>query len=195
MTEPPNNQTRTQLLDVAEALFSARGYTAVRLRDIASAMGMRHASLYYYAPGGKEQLYLEVMERTMRRHQAGIEHAIRSAGSDVRAQIYAVVDWLAAQPPLDLVRMSQADMPELAPESAERLMQLAYDSLRLPIGAAISRAASAGQITVSDPDLASVALVSLVQSIHAIPKAYAPDNLARIGRQLADMLLDGWLRR
>jgi AcrR family transcriptional regulator len=191
----PDNETRTRLLNVAEELFSARGYTAVRLRDIASAMGLRHASLYYYAPTGKEGLYLEVMERTMRRHRSGLEHAIAEAGSDFRAQVYAVVHWLVSQPPLDVVRMNQADLPELAPDKAERLMALAYDSLRLPIGGAIRRAAEAGLITVPDVDMASLALVSLVESVHAIPKVYAGDNLAAIGRQFADMLLDGWMRR
>lgn len=191
----PDNETRTRLLNVAEELFSARGYTAVRLRDIASAMGMRHASLYYYAPTGKEGLYLEVMERTMRRHRSGLERAIAEAGPDFRAQLYAVVDWLASQPPLDVVRMNQADMPELAPDKAEQLMALAFDSLRLPIGAAIRRAVEAGLIRVPDIDMAALALVSLVESVHAIPRVYAGDNLAAIGRQFADMLLDGWLRR
>ena len=195
MHDIPDNETRTRLLNVAEELFSTRGYIAVRLRDIAGAMGMRHASLYYYAPAGKEGLYLEVMERTMRRHRGGLEQAIADAGPDLRAQVYAVVDWLASQPPLDIVRMNQADMPELAPDKAERLMTLAYDSLRLPIGAAIRRAVEAELITVPDVDMASLALVSLVESVHAIPKAYAGDNLAAIGRQFADMLLDGWLRR
>jgi AcrR family transcriptional regulator len=191
----PDNETRSRLLDVAEELFSTRGYTSVRLRDIASKMDMRHASLYYYAPGGKEQLYLDVMERTMRRHQTGLEHAIDTAGPDFRTRIYAVVDWLTAQPPLDLVRMNQADTPELSPDKAEWLMTLAYDSLRLPIGNAIKHASQAGLITVPDADLAALALVSLVESVHAIPRAYYPGNLATIGRQFADMLLDGWLRR
>jgi len=46
-------------------LFSKRGYIRVRLRDIASAMGMKHASLYYYAPAGKQQLFIEVVERNL----------------------------------------------------------------------------------------------------------------------------------
>jgi AcrR family transcriptional regulator len=191
----PDNETRTRLLDIAEELFSTRGYTAVRLRDIANAIGMRHASLYYYAPTGKEGLYLEVMERTMRRHRSGLERAIADAGPDFRAQIYAIVVWLAGQPPLDVVRMNQADMPELAPDKAERLMTLAYDSLRMPIGAAIRQAMEAGLIIVPDVDMAALALVSLVESVHAIPRAYYPGDLATIGRQFADMLLDGWLRR
>ncbi|MBZ0309485.1 MAG: TetR/AcrR family transcriptional regulator, partial [Anaerolineae bacterium] len=53
---------------MAEHLFAERGYTAVTLRDIAEAVGLRHASLYHHVPGGKEALFIEVTERTMKRH-------------------------------------------------------------------------------------------------------------------------------
>jgi len=195
MDERPDNETRRRILDVAEQLFSERGYAPVRLRDIAAAVDMRHASLYYYVPGGKEQLFVEVMERSFHRHHAGLTDAIADAGDDIRAQVHGVARWLASQPPLDFTRMQQADMPAIAPQQAERLMQVAYDALRLPIVAALERATASGQIEVSDPDLAAMALVSLVQSVHAIPSAFRMVPLEHVGRQLADMLLDGWLKR
>jgi AcrR family transcriptional regulator len=195
MVDLPNNETRTRLLDVAAELFATRGYTAVRLRDIAAVMGMRHASLYYYAPGGKEQLYIEVMERSLQAHRAGLEAAIAAAGEDVRAQMHAVAEWLVSQPPLDVQRMYQADMPEIGQAQAEQLMALAYNSLRLPIGAAITSAVVAGIIVVPDVDLAAMAFVSLVGSVHAIPLEYRTTPLIVLGKQLADMLLDGWIRR
>lgn len=43
--------------------------------------------------------------------------------------------------------------------------------------------------------MAALALVILIESVHAIPKAYYPGDLAVIGRQFADMLLDCWLQR
>jgi AcrR family transcriptional regulator len=66
-----SNSTHQTILDAAERLFAERGYAAVKMHDIARAVDMRHASLYYYAPAGKEQLYVEVMERNFNRHRAG----------------------------------------------------------------------------------------------------------------------------
>lgn len=192
MTDIPNNAMRIRILDVAEELFATRGYVAVKLRDIASAVGMRHASLYYYAPGGKEQLYVEVMERTFARHHAGLEQAIAGGGSDFRAQMHAVAHWLATQPPLDVTRMQYADMPALDGADADRLMNLAYNSLRAPVVAAIERAMTAGLITIPDPNLAAMGLISLVQSVHSIPMPYRTIPIEHLGRQLTDMLLDGW---
>jgi hypothetical protein len=50
MDDVLENETSERILDVAEALFMAHGYSAVKLRDIAETVGMRHASLYYHVP-------------------------------------------------------------------------------------------------------------------------------------------------
>jgi DNA-binding transcriptional regulator YbjK len=48
MTELPDNETRRLILEAAESLFSTRGYSAVKLRDIATAVNVKHGALYYY---------------------------------------------------------------------------------------------------------------------------------------------------
>lgn len=191
----PDNKTRERILDAAEALFSSKGYASVSLREIGTAVGMRHASLYYYAPGGKAQLYVDVMERTLNRHQHGLTDAIQAAGDDFRAQVHAVAAWLAGQPPLHMERLT-ADMPEIDNADAARLMTLAYDALRLPISEMLVRARDAGLTDMQDLDIAALALPTLIQSVHSIPGDNIPPAFKqRIAVYLADMLLDGWLRR
>jgi AcrR family transcriptional regulator len=192
---PSANETRQQILDVADDLFSKRGYTSVTLRDIATAVGMKHASLYYYAPGGKKQLYVEVMQRNFKRHQQGLAQAVASAGDDLRQQMYAAAHWLVSQPPLDLSRMREADMAELDAQQRAALLTLAYDALRSPIVAAIKNAVHHGSASVQDYDVAALAFVSLIQSVHNVPDHYGADVRQQVGRQLVDMLLDGWLSR
>jgi AcrR family transcriptional regulator len=195
VAELPDNETRARLLDVAERLFARRGYAAVRLREIAAEVGIHHASLYYYAPAGKRQLFIEVMERSFERHRAGLTDAIRQAGTDIRDQLRAVAAWLVAQPPLDLSRMAQADMEALDRADADRLMTLAYDALRLPIVEALEAASSAGLILWDDLDLAAMGLVSLAQSVHSVPFRMPDSMRASIGQRLADMYIDGLLTR
>jgi AcrR family transcriptional regulator len=52
---------RQRLLEVAEKLFTQRGYQAVSIRDIASAAGVTNAAIYYYFPN-KDALFDEVIE-------------------------------------------------------------------------------------------------------------------------------------
>jgi AcrR family transcriptional regulator len=191
----PDNETRQRILGAADELFSARGYAATRLRDIASKVGMKHASLYYYAPGGKEQIFVEVMERNLRHHREGMERAIHEAGPDLRDKLRAVGFWLLSQPPLDLVRMQYADMPAISPEKAEYLMWLAYDSLRLPLQGALQQALDQGQIDITDFNMAVLSFIALVESIHGNPMRYTPVAREQLVEKIIDMLLKGWLKR
>jgi AcrR family transcriptional regulator len=191
MSDLPQNETRTRILEAADGLFSRRGYAAVTLRDIASEVGMRHASLYYYAPGGKEQLFVEVMERNLRQHRAGIAEAIISAGDDLGAQLIAVAQWLLQQPPLDFARMAHADLQALPHEHADRLARLAY-AVHDPIIASFVAARERGEIHFADPDLAALSFVSVIQGLHAVPASYTGGSLSTVVQRVVRMMLDGW---
>lgn len=192
-----NNPTHHAILDAAERLFAERGYAAVKLHDIAKAVDMRHASLYYYAPEGKEQLYVAVMERSFNRHRDGLTDAIIRAGDDLRAQMHAVAEWFASQPPVDLGQIVRSDMPAIHPQHAERLTELSLEALRQPIASALRRAQDKGQVNVLDVNFAAMGLVGFLQTAHNIPPRYyrSVDDRAQLAKAMADMLLDGWLKR
>lgn len=195
----PQGATRVRLLAEAEKLFASRGLASVKLRDIAEAAGLHHASIYHYFPGGKEQVYVDVMTLSFHAHRRGLSDAIGAAPDGIRGQLYAVADWLTSHPPVDATRMALADFPALAPGSAGALAQLAYDSLREPIVAALrSQSDQDGdQLAITDHNLAAMALVTLVQSAHTVPERYLPtaEDKAALGRSFVDMLIDGWKRK
>jgi AcrR family transcriptional regulator len=123
------NSSRDNLLDAAEQLFAARGYTAVTLKHIADKLGIKQASLYYHFPLGKEDLYVEVMLRHLEHRLTAFARAIESAEPTLceRAEptladcLYAVGIWLIQQPPLNSERMMMSDLPELSPDKADLL--------------------------------------------------------------------------
>lgn len=195
--DTPNNQTYQRILGVAEALFSARGYTSVRLRDIATAIGIKHAALYYYAPGGKEQLFVDVMTYSLQRHRVGMEAAIATAGPDLRDQMRAVAHWLLSQPPINLARMEASDLPAVSTENAQKLSLLIFDSLRLPLQAALEQAQTEGTVDLPNPGLAAITFTTLVETVHkqAESEPIIATETAAIVEQLIDMLLHGWLKR
>jgi AcrR family transcriptional regulator len=62
MGRPPGSQgtqTRERILDVAQELFTRRGYDKTSLRDIAERLQITKAALYYYF-GRKEDILLEL---------------------------------------------------------------------------------------------------------------------------------------
>lgn len=191
------NATHQAILNAAERLFAERGFAAVKLHDIATAVNMRHASLYYYAPEGKEQLYVEVMERNFKHHRDGLTDAIIRAGDDLRSQMHAVAEWFALQTSINLGQIVRSDMPAISLPHAERLTELSLESLRMPIVSAIRRAQDQGQLDVLDVEFAAMGLVAFLQSVHNIPPRYAPAPADRVklAKAMADMMLDGWLKR
>lgn len=58
----PGTPTRSRILDVAEELFSSRGYKNVSLRKLTAAAGANLASVRYYF-GSKDQLLYAIYER------------------------------------------------------------------------------------------------------------------------------------
>jgi AcrR family transcriptional regulator len=78
-------RTRTELLDVATEEFAERGYSGARVDEIAARTRTTKRMIYYYF-GGKEQLYLAVLERAY----AEIRAAERSVDVDHLDPVAAV---------------------------------------------------------------------------------------------------------
>ncbi len=141
------SEARERVLDTAEQLFQEKGYKSVTMRDIAQALGMKQASLYYHVPQGKEQLYTEVTERGLRRHQVGLQAALHTAVDDgLEAQLHAAVRWVFSQPPMNLIKMMDNDMPELTAEAQQALEFLAYQCIFMPLSTMFQQAIQQGQI-------------------------------------------------
>ncbi len=58
------SSTREHILETTCDLLEAQGYHATGLSQIIAASGTPKGSLYYYFPGGKEELAAEAIERT-----------------------------------------------------------------------------------------------------------------------------------
>jgi AcrR family transcriptional regulator len=181
----------TKVLDAAEQLFSERGFASVTLRDIASACDLTHAALYYHMPGGKTELYVAVTERLLERHRQGLEAAIAEAGEGLESKFLAVAGWLLENAPMDLLRMTYSDMPQLDTDDAERLGDQAFASMLMPIAGAVRDAAVAGEVEAEDPVLIAGGLVGMIESLHAIPERSLRRSRMEMARGLIGTLMRG----
>ncbi len=187
---------RERMLDVAGALFQERGVARVTMRDIADAVGVRQASLYYHVPGGKAQLYREVFERMIAHHRAGIEAAVRTAGPQVRPRLRAVATWYGRQRPMNFLRMMTSDMPSLGDDEAQALAGPAYAALMRPIRDAFIDAATTGAIAHRDPDLLAGSFLAVLDAVaFAEARSYGRTDQVAMAHTMVDVLLDGLVLR
>ncbi len=183
---------RERVLQAAETLFNEFGYTAVTVHHIAKKLGIKAASLYYHAPGGKEELFVMVLERSLARHKKGIEDAIENSGNDVRLQCQAIISWFLSQGPLGYLRLLMSDLAGLAPETAARLRSLTDSSLIRPICKVFESAQKRGEIEVSQPELMAGSLLSMVDGIwYAANMQQTASSKEEMAAGYVDVLLNG----
>lgn len=170
---------RERVLEVAARLFQEHGLVRVTMRDVADALGMRQASLYHHAPGGKAQLYREVFERMIAHQRVGLERAIAAAGPDLRARLRAVSSWYGTQRPVYFLRRMTSDMPSLGDDEARALAAPAY-------------AAAVGAIEPRDPDLLAGSFLAVLDGVEsAEARAYGAADRVAMAHTMVDVLLDG----
>ena len=80
-----------QLLDVAEGLFSTRGFGATSIDAIARAARVTRPMIYKRF-GSKDGIYLACLQRARRELEALLFRAVAAAGPDLRAQFVAGAD-------------------------------------------------------------------------------------------------------
>lgn len=56
----PKRKTKEEILDVSASLFARHGYEGVSMRDVATAINLTQAALYYHF-SDKDQLYIEAV--------------------------------------------------------------------------------------------------------------------------------------
>lgn len=164
MQAPPVeiSDSRIRVLDAAEKLFMERGYASVTMRDIADALGVRQAALYYHAPKGKEQLYREVVERHMQRQRYGLEQVIANAPHNLEGQLSAVADWLVDQAPVDMLRMVRSDAVQISEAYAEELIEQVDQAMMRPIVALIRDAQERGEVRPLIPQTVAGMLLAVI---------------------------------
>lgn len=189
----PTSMARERVLQTAEAIFGERGYAGVTMRDIADALKMRQASLYHHMPGGKQQLFLEVLDRTLGRHTAGLEGALASE-RELRDQLRAVAHYLLGQPPINISRLFRTDVPALGGEHGQAMAAQIAHALFKPLQRAIEAAYQRGEIRIVNAFVASVTFFAAVESLHEVHR-YTQVPREALAADLIDVTLDGLRRR
>lgn len=89
---------RSQIIATATRLFARKGYVATSVNEICSAAKMGRGVLYYYLPGGKQELLYEIHERFMERLLKEFPASVtpeRPANENIRELSYVLMGTIA----------------------------------------------------------------------------------------------------
>jgi len=60
-----DRETRQQILEVARELFLTKGYKGVSMKEVAEEVQVTSAALYYRFPGGKQDLFFNIIQKML----------------------------------------------------------------------------------------------------------------------------------
>ena len=89
-------RTRAEIVATAEGYFAARGYEAARLEDIATAVGIRRAAIFYYF-ADKQELYTAVLDDVFGDWTAALPTG-GSAGERLEVSLIGWIDYVVRRP-------------------------------------------------------------------------------------------------
>lgn len=90
LTETPRKNMHEEILKLSIPLFAETGYDGVSMRDVAVAVGLTPAALYYHFPN-KEQLYADAVGYAFREVTGVLKAAIENELTPL-AQLESLVD-------------------------------------------------------------------------------------------------------
>ena len=156
---PVPGSSKERLINSALDLFSARGYEAVSVQDIAERAGVTTGSLYHHF-GGKPQLHALVRTDVERRVADRVEAVLESDGS-IDAALLTGFDWLVRSGFAGLIGAGSADTPSEG--ELDRVVANAVGEHRALVALAAWRAALTG--AASSPAAAPLLRSALAELI------------------------------
>jgi AcrR family transcriptional regulator len=76
----PKRRTREEILELSAPLFARHGYEGVSMRDVASAVGLTQAALYYHF-SDKDQVYVDAVAHEFRERAAVLKDMLAGNGT------------------------------------------------------------------------------------------------------------------
>lgn len=188
MARPKTADTRERAIRAANDLLHEKGYLGVSMDSVASAIGVRKASLYHHFQGGKDELMLEIAERLVIHDGSGFQRALNGQTS-TRAQLEAMAAFVFEdrQRTERVLRDALRFMPE---EHQRQIASRFYPEVFNRVLAVFEAGIERGELRPHDARLSTWAFMGLISELNE-PRLHTtwPDLATR----LVSLLMDGLL--
>jgi AcrR family transcriptional regulator len=148
----------------AIALFKAHGYHGASVRELAQAVRIEAASLYYHFPS-KQEILFDLFERTMDDMRAGLEHALAS-GATPEEKLCAVVRFhvlyhVAHQ---DQAFISHSELRSLTAQNRRRIVAK-RDRYERKLCELLAAGVRAGEFRVDDVRMTAIGILTMCSAV------------------------------
>lgn len=147
-----DQETWRQILTAAKELFLAKGYKGVSMKEIADAVQVTSAALYYHFPKGKEDLFTKMIQTLFVEEGAARIDQVLASARNLRECLELLTAFLPTLPIDERFTMLLRDAREYIKdrESQEIILSL-RDRLKQQIAGLFQAAQDAGEIRADIP--------------------------------------------
>ena len=167
---PPASDVRQQILQAATRLFINHGYHGLSMREIAEAVGVSKAGLYYHFED-KEALFLAILNSAVDRLDEIMTAARQMSG--VRSQIgffvAAIFDWAPEQ--RALIRLANQEMEHISQHAALDFTAAYHAKFTDPLVRMLAEGIARGELRHVDPSVAARLLLGMMYPFLQSPQA------------------------
>lgn len=187
----PLSDLRQQILSTAKNLFIQQGYHGLSMRQIAEALGVSKAALYYYFHD-KEELFLAILDTYLDEMEAELQR-VRQEQTSARQRIRAVVEIILRQPADQraVIRLSSQEMAQLSPPARQAFSRVYHQKFIDRIYAILEEGVQGGELRPVDPSLAAWALLGMLYPYFYPAHTSDLQPADDVAEQLAMIFLDG----
>lgn len=154
--------SRAAILAAAQRLFVERGYRGISMREIAEAVGMTKAALYYHFRD-KEQLFVALLQNVLSDLSTLIAES-RAGDAACQTQIERVVMRIMLLPPEERasLRLASQELGNLDEATRKAFVQIYHDQFIGRIAAIFEDGVARGEFKALDPQVATWSLLGML---------------------------------
>jgi AcrR family transcriptional regulator len=177
-----DQETRRQILMKAAELFLAKGYKGVSMKELAEAVHVTSAALYYHFPEGKEDLFTTMIQTVfVDEGLAGIDQTVATT-QDVREQLTLLTSALLTLPLDERMSTLLRDAREHLKDPAHQQVILSLlDRIKRHVTSLFQAAHDAGEVRSDLPVNVLVSLyMGMLREAKGLPEAYRAASLVSV---------------
>lgn len=187
--ENGDSDTLGRILEEATRLFVDGGYEGVSIREIAEAVGITKAALYYHFQD-KEDLFMAILNASLEEISGVLDRA-EAGGPTARGQIEAAMRGLLGLPSQrrSLIRVASHEMVHVGAETRRAFNAVYQQKFVGRIAALLQGGVANGEFRPVDPHLAAWLLLGMAYPF--FQPAYGGEEVSAIASELLGVFFEG----
>ena len=191
MPVPGSRDLREEILLAAKHLFIEQGYHGLSMRQIAEAVAVSKAAIYYHFRD-KEELFLAILEIYLDEIEAILD-LVQAEGTTCRQQISALVEAILSQPAEQraVIRLASQEMSQLNAEARQAFNKTYHKKFIDKIQAILKAGVESGELKPIDTGVATWTLLGMMYPYFYPAHSYDVPSPSDVAEQLLEIYLDG----